>query len=613
MIRLDDPDAAARQIVERTVGEIRLAVPLGLGKPVSLVNALVRRACDDPGIRLSIFTALTLERPRPSSDLERRFLAPAMDRLFGAYPAVLYVDLLRRGKLPDNITVNEFFFQAGNWLDVNRAQQSYISVNYTDALDVLIARRPNVIAQLVPEREGRVSLSSNTDISADLFRLRAEGRMDFLAVAEINPQLPFLQGEGAVLDCEDFALILDQPAPFELFSAVKRPVNDASHAIGLHVSRLVKDGGTLQIGIGSVGDAVANALRLRHQGRADGIQQACPFPVRQDAGGRFDQGLYAVTEMLVGGLLALFQDGIVKRKVDGRAIHAGFFVESRDFYRSLREMPEDRRDLIGMMPVSFTNQIRGDEAARRAARRDARFVNEAMKVSLLGDVMSDSVADGQVVSGVGGQYDFVAQAFALPGAHAIIALPATRRSGARLDSNICWQVDSVTIPRHLRDIVVTEYGIADLRGRSDAGVIARLIAIADSRFQPDLIARAMAAGKLPRDFRLPDAAQRNLPDTVSGWLDPWRADLPAFPLGTDFSEIERDLLPALRILERLSPSVGGKARLALAALRARPHPQEGRAMTRMGFAPGFPTSLTALALRGALRLSAEARPRTWPR
>ena len=262
MRRYDDADTVAREIVARTGGTIRLALPLGLGKPVSLANARVRLACEDPRIDLSIFTALTLERPAPGTRIERRFLEPAMDRLFGAYPPLRYAELLRQGELPGNITVNEFFFLAGRWTRVPRAQQDFISVNYTQALGLLARQlRPNVLAQLVAEQHGRFSLSGNTDISADLFRLRRNGALDFLAVAETHPELPFFAGRDAALDPEEFALVLGRSGDYELFSAPKRPVDDASHAIGLHVARLIDDGGTLQIGIGSAGPTPRSSPR----------------------------------------------------------------------------------------------------------------------------------------------------------------------------------------------------------------------------------------------------------------------------------------------------------------------------------------------------------------
>lgn len=599
MQREQDADRIVSAIVQRTGGDIRLALPLGLGKPVTLVNALVQRACDDPGITLSIFTALTLERPTFSSDVQRRFLAPAMDRLFGKYPDLLYARLLREERLPSNITVNEFFLMAGRWLKVEAVQQAYISANYTHARDVLVAQRPNVVMQLVAAQEGQFSLSSNTDISTDLFRMRARGEMDFLAVVETNPQMPFMAGEAAVLEPADIDMVLDPPEPFELFSAPRRPLGDADHAMGLHISRLIPDGGTLQIGIGALGDTVAHALLLRDRGEAEAVQRDCLFQISPAPGARFETGLYVVTEMLVNGVLELFEAGIVRREVEGIAIHAGFFVETRDFYARLRAMPAERRAKIAMVPVSFTNALYGDEEAKRAARTGARFVNGAMQVSALGDVMSDSVKDAKVVSGIGGQFNFVEQAFALNGARAIIALPATRMHGGKLQSNICWDVPTVSVPRHMRDIVVTEYGIADLRGKTDADVIAALLRITDSRFQDDLMTRAKRAGKLPKTFEIEQTHRQNLPETVSRWLRPHRHVLPSFPFGSDFTEIERELLPALTELKEISPTLSGKLRLLLSSVMGQTHPQENAAMARMGYEDD--NGLVARTLRGALR------------
>ena len=89
-----------------------------------------------------------------------------------------------------------------------------------------------------------------------------------------------------------------------------------------------------------------------------------------------------------------------------------------------------------------------------------------MMATLLGGVVSDGLEDGRVVTGVGGQYNFVAQAFALEGARSILTLEATRKARGRTQSNVRWSYGHVTIPRHLRDVVVTEYGIADLRGKA---------------------------------------------------------------------------------------------------------------------------------------------------
>ena len=604
--RLDTDGKVADWILDTVGRDLRVALPLGLGKPVTLINELVRRAAADRAIRLHIFTALTLERPSPSSDMERRFLEPALDRLFGDYPQVEYARLIRDGKLPDNIHVTEFFLQAANWLKVPAVQQNYVSANYTHALDVLLDQRPNVVLQLLAAEGDRLSLSCNTDITSDLLALRRSGDAEFAFVGQVHPDLPFMPGP-AEIEARDCA-VLQRPGekPHDLFSVVKRPVGLQDHAMGLHVSRLIRDGGSLQIGIGEIGDAVAHALILRQQQRIAPIWDACPLPLG-DAfaeAAPFDTGLYGVTEMLVDGLLALFETGIIKREVDGAAIHAGFFLDSRDFYARLKSLPEDQRARIAMVPVSFTNALYGDEDAKRVARQDARFVNAAMMVTLLGAAVSDATEDGQVVSGVGGQFNFVEQAFALKGARAILTVPATRQGKGGLSSNIRWSYGHATIPRHLRDIVVTEYGVADLRGKSDADTIAALLAIADSRFQGELEEKAKDAGKLPKSWRLPACARKNTPEALRNWLAPFREqDLPRFPFGTDFSDIEQYLLPALADLRAASARLPALLSLALRGARGRPARQEAEALQRMDLAApqGIKTRLAARALQGALR------------
>lgn len=574
----DKVAALAREIVDACDGEVRLALPLGLGKANSIANALVRLAADDPSIRLSILTALTLQPPRPGPELQRRFLGPARERLFGDYPPLRYAELLDSGELPANIAVSEFFLQAGVWLGNSAAQRHHISANYSQALGYLRAFRPNVVAQLVAtDADGRISLSCNTDITADLLKLRREGEIAFLMAVEENRNLPFMEAGAALMDRAEADLYLSSPdSGFELFSAVRRPVSPQDMAIGLHVARLVRDGGTLQIGIGSIGDAIAHALILRDTRNAAFLEMidASPFASDppEDNRAPFEEGLYSVTEMLVGGLLELFDAGIIRREVEGAAIHAGFFVECRDFYRRLREMEPARRRKIAMMPISFTNTLAQDAEARRAARRDARFVNNAMIATALGAVVSDGLEDGRVVSGVGGQFDFVTQAFALDGARSVITLNATRRSGGKVQSNIRWSYGHETIPRHLRDIIVTEYGCADLRGQSDEDCVKRMLAICDSRFQDNLLEEARKAGKIAADFRIPDAWRTNTPRALRHWLreGPHPDMMAEFPFGTDFSEVERRLLTVLDDLQHRAASVRTLPGLLWKGLRAGP-------------------------------------------
>jgi acyl-CoA hydrolase len=273
--------------------------------------------------------------------------------------------------------------------------------------------------------------------------------------------------------------------------------------------------------------------------------------------------------MFVEGLLDLVRAGILKREVDGVVLHAGFFVGSRAFYRSLREMPAETAAKFCMTSISYVNELYHDEDAKRRARKNARFLNDAMMATVLGDVISDGLDDGRIVSGVGGQYNFIAQGFALEDARSAILLQATRAAKGRSQSNIRWRYGHTTIPRHLRDIIVTEYGIADIRGKSDRDVIAAMLAITDARFQDELLRQAKDAGKIERSFALAQAARDNTPDAIARSLKP-AADaglLPAFPFGTDFTEVEQRLMPALQALKAASP--GQLAALLMRGLAAR--------------------------------------------
>lgn len=583
---LSDPAEVARRIVEHTGGRIVLGLPLGLGKAPHVANALFEMARADPALHLTIFTALTLEPPRLGSELERRFLEPVFERTMGGYPEFAYAAAQRSGDMPPNIEVNEFFFQAGSRLGNDEAQRGYISVNYTHAMRCLIDQGVNVIAQIVARRGERFSLSCNTDMTLDLLAARDAGKADFLLVGQVNDELPFMTGP-ADLPAARFAMILDSAETrFALFGPPKQPISPAQHAIGLHVASLVPDGGSLQIGIGEIGDAVAYAL-IRRDREPDAFARTLA-EITVSARPRieaspFEQGLYAPTEMLVDGFLQLLRAGILRREVEGAVLHGGFFIGPRNFYAALREMDENTRARIQMREISWINALYGDEEGKRAGRVGARFVNSAMMVTLLGATLSDALEDGRVVSGVGGQYNFVAQALELEGARSIITLPATRVHDGELRSNIVWSYAHETIPRHLRDIVVTEYGIADLRGVSDEQVVRRLVAVADSRFQDELMDAARDAGKLAPDWMPGDVHRRNSPEALAAALP--ASDFPPYPFGTDFTRVEQMLLPALQHLAEIAHHPSGLARLMARGLTgAAATKTEAEALDRMGLA-----------------------------
>ncbi len=604
--KFTDPGSLAEDIIREVGTNLVVGLPLGLGKANHIINALYARAAADRTISLTFFTALTLEKPRPSRLLERRFIAPVIERLFGGYPDLTYAEALHKGALPPNIRVVEFFFLAGKWLNVPFAQQHYISANYTHASSYLLTRGLNVVTQLVAKRvvDGvtRYSLSCNTDTTLDLLRARAEGAASFKLIGQVNSELPFMPGAGD-LAADEFSAVLDSPeTEFPLFAPPAEPISDTKYAIGLHTAGLVRDGGTLQIGIGQIGDALAQGLIVRHRDNAQfhatmqRLGPGAPQPAAS-ASGSFEKGLYGVSEMLFGAFLGLIDAGILKREVDGVILHGAFFLGPKSFYRALREMAPEAIARIRMMPVSFTNELYGDEEAKRRARVDARFVNNAMMATLLGAAVSDGLENGQVVSGVGGQYNFVAQAFALAGARSVLTVEATRRAGVKTHSNIRWSYGHETIPRHLRDVFVTEYGVADIRGKSDADVIASMLAITDSRFQDELTRQAKDAGKLPKDFAIPPAHCENFPERIAAALKPARDAglLPSFPFGSDFTEVEQRLIPALQVLQQAQAAPQRLPGLLWQGFTHQPDAADSECLARLGL--DAPATLSERAYR----------------
>lgn len=577
--------------IERTVDEllaclpahIRLGTPLGLGKPNRLINALYQRIKGLPERQLTIYTALSLGRPPLGDGLQQRFLEPFVERVFGDYIELDYLADLRHNRMPANIHIQQFYMQAGSLLDSPPAQQDYVSSNYSHAARDINASGLNVIAQLIacdPQDSSRLSLSCNPDITLDLLPMIAKRRAageTILMVGQVHGDLPYMPGDSEV-NAADFDYLIDDIERTRLFSTPNMPLTLQDHFIGVHTSTLIRDGGTLQIGIGSMGDALTAAL-LARQSDGEGYRalldtiDVTPWQalIEREGGTRpFAQGLYGCSEMFVSGLMVLVDAGIVRRKVypdverqsqanagtldeslhtDGVSVHGGFILGPDSFYQRLRALPLSQRAEFNMTAISYINELYGQEDLKRLQRRDARFVNSAFTMTLLGATVSDQLEDGRVLSGVGGQYNFVAQGHALHDARSIILLRSWRESGGEVNSNIVWEYGHCTIPRHLRDIVITEYGIADLRGKTDRQVIEALLNITDSRFQAELIAQAQFFRKLPEDFCLDPRFTDNCPERLQGIAERHPHLFPEYPLGSDFSAQEQDLLRALNWLK----------------------------------------------------------------
>lgn len=571
-MRFESVESAADAIIDQTNGNIVLGMPLGMGKPNPLVNVLYAKAKSNSDLSLTIVTALSLARPSVKGELQQRFLSPFIERVYADYEELAYLHDARAGSLPSNVTVNEFFVQPASELNNPYTQQNYINSNYTHAARDMNARGVNVVAQTIAKRDcgggEQLSLSCNPEVVLDLLpRLERRKQMGetILVVGQVHKDLPFMEN-SAIAPADLFDIVIDDPSyDTRLISTPNMPVGMVEHFIGLGASALIKDGGTLQIGIGALGDAVASAVLQRHSNNLiykqllkamELTQQRFPLLVEGDRD-IFSQGLYGCSEMFTYGLFAMFKAGVIKRQVvDGQGrrvcMHGGFFLGPNAFYQGLRDLTPQELSLIDMTNISFVNSLYGSEELKRSHRVDARFINTAFSVTLMGAGIADQLEDGRILSGVGGQYNFVAQAHELEGARSVLLVRATRVKDGRVSSNILWNYGHTTIPRHLRDVVVTEYGMADLRGKTDSETIAAMLSISDSRFQVELMEKAKSMGKLSTDYVIPKQYTNNTPERLKAIYQQYSDTqcFKAFPLGSDFTYVEEMLLTALDWLKK---------------------------------------------------------------
>jgi acyl-CoA hydrolase len=718
----DDVGEIVEEALRRVGKRVVLALPLGIGKPNLIANEIFRRARADASLDLTIVTALSLRKPTGGSDLEKRFIEPLAARIFGNYPELDYLEAVRKGTMPPNARVIEFFLEPGSLLNSAHAQSHYLSANYTHVARALLERGVNLIAHVVAKRVmggvTEISLGSNPDVTIDLMpdlaKRRAMGQ-SIVMMGQVHREMPFMLG-AANVGGETFDLLLDHSRyDYDLFAPPNPALSTVDHAIGLHASSLVRDAGTLQIGIGELGDSIVYSLLLRHQQNEAWRRTLIDAGTERSAtlidayGGRtpFTAGLFGATEMFVDQMLDLYRAGILRRRVydylplqcalaangsstridealleamlasgagphlgegdvaalrhagvfrsecrfenghivtpdgaridadlgnpktraslareclgvelqGGTVMHAGFLLGPRAFYAALCALPESERRLFDMRSVGYINQLYGDDQALRIAQRcHARFVNTSMMLTTLGAAVSDGLADGRVVSGVGGQYNFVAMAHALPGARSVLCVRSTRFKDGKLSSNVVTGYGHTTIPRHLRDLAITEYGIADLRGQTDSECIAAMVAIADSRFQEPLLAAAKRANKIDAGYRIPEERRHNTPARLeAAFAAQRRAGLfSEYPFGTDLTREEIDLGRALRWLRE---HTGGKlARIGTVAraLLTQPRDAERGYLDRLQLATpkDFNEQLTAKLVSLALRQTEAERPLT---
>jgi len=308
-----------------------------------------------------------------------------------------------------------------------------------------------------PDRHGYCSLGVSVDIA------RAAVDSAAVVVAQVNPRMPRSHGDGLVHHSRFAAAVaVDAPLPERASGAI----DEQERAIGRHCAALVEDGATLQMGIGSIPDAVLAALE-NHQ----------------------DLGVH--TEMFADGVLRLVERGVIngrRKAVHPGKIVAGFAVGTRKLYDFLDDNPQ-----VAMLDIAYVNDP-------NVIRRNPKVVaiNSAIELDLTGQVCADSIGT-RMFSGVGGQMDFLRGAALSVGGKPVIALPSVTGKGiSRITPLLKPGAGVVTTRAHVH-WVVTEYGAVDLRGQNLRQRAKALISIA----HPDHREMLQAAAA-ERFHRLPD-------------------------------------------------------------------------------------------------------------
>jgi acyl-CoA hydrolase len=332
---------------------------------------------------------------------------------------------------------------------INEGRAEYVPVFLSDAAHLI--RRGTIPVDTVlinvspPDAHGYCSMGTS------VIALHTAIHAARTVVAQVNPSMPRTLGDSFVhVDEIDLGVEVDIPP----YSRPLPPIGDIEERIGAYVADLVPDRATLQMGIGAIPSAVAKAL-----------------------GDKRDLGVH--TEMMTDVVLDLVERGVVTgqaKEINRGRVVTTFMLGTQRLYDRADDNP-----MVEMRPAEYTN----DTAVIRRFRRMVA-INSAIEIDLTGQVCADSIGP-RMYSGVGGQMDFVRGAALAEDGRAIIALPSTAVGGSasRIVPYLAQGAGVVTTRAHV-ETVVTEWGVAELHGKSIRERARQLIDIADPRFRSDL-------------------------------------------------------------------------------------------------------------------------------
>ena len=336
---------------------------------------------------------------------------------------------------------------------INQGRADYVPMFLSEIPKLFRRAEQRVDTALIqvssPDQHGNCSLGISVEATAAACEVAGK------IIAHVNPNMPRTHGDSFInLKDIDHAFMDDTP----LILHEPREISATERRIGENIASLIDDGDCLQMGIGAIPDAALACLEERR-----------------------DLGVH--TEMFSDGVLKLIDCGAInnsRKKIGRGKVVTGFTMGSQKLYDFVNDNPE-----VVFLDIEFVNN-----PVVIAKNRQVTSINSAIQIDLSGQVCADSMG-AKIYSGVGGQVDFVLGATFSEGGKSIIALPSTARNGSlsRLVPTLERGAGVVTTRAHV-DYVVTEFGIAELRGRSISERVRDLIAIAHPDFQESMAREA---------------------------------------------------------------------------------------------------------------------------
>lgn len=408
---------------------------------------------------------LPLGPAQPAALLEQMGLRKDWEdlKIFGALVTVLS-DVFNH---PNVHYLSGFFGPLERLLRDSGANIGFAPADFRGFIALLSGIAPRVMATSAapPDADGWCSLSLHAGANVTEIH-KAGADADRLLMVEISDAFPVTYGLGEHhhrVHIDEIDVLVESDAkPYELVDAPATPVEEA---IARYISDMVPDGATLQTGIGAVPNVVASLLA---------------------AGDGGDYGIHS--EMFTNGIMRLHQAGKVtnarKGQFEGVSITT-FAAGTADLYAWLHE----NRD-VAFLPVDIVNS---PEVI--SANESMISINAALAVDIHGQVVADT-RDGEQFSGIGGHEDFVSGSGLQLSDRSILCLPSTYRAGEAVHSRIVpWFAAGtvITTPRHHVDAIVTEYGVAELQGKTVHQRGQALAAVAHPDFRDRLLEAAQRA------------------------------------------------------------------------------------------------------------------------